>query len=425
MPVKVIVGAQWGDEGKGKIVDMLTDGADIVARYQGGANAGHTVVVDGKEYILHLIPSGILHRGVTCIIGGGVVVDPEELIKEIDMLAGRGFNVEGQLFISGRAHLIMPYHKMLDKAVEGHSSSVKIGTTGRGIGPAYADKAARIGLRVADLLSPPKFKERLKKAVFQKNILFEHAYGEKPIDHEAIYEQYIGYTERIGALLTDCRAILTQAVASGKTILAEGAQGSMLDIEHGTYPFVTSSVSTSGGACAGLGLPPNSITEVIGIMKAYTTRVGEGPFPTELTDETGEKLRKEGGEFGATTGRPRRCGWLDCVVGKYAAEINGFTSIALTKLDVLDTFGEIKICTGYSLHGLQVNAMPEDVEALEFLSPVYETMPGWKTPTAGISSYDDLPEKAKDYIDRVEKLVGVPVSIVSTGQGREATITRA
>ncbi|VAX20223.1 Adenylosuccinate synthetase [hydrothermal vent metagenome] len=424
MSVSIVVGVQWGDEGKGKIVDMLTDKVDIVARYQGGANAGHTVVVGSEEYILHLIPSGALHEGKKCMIGNGVVIDPSALISEIDELESRGHNMDGALFISSRAHLIMPYHKMLDKASESRSKGVKIGTTGRGIGPAYSDKASRLGLRVGDFLNPDDFMRKLNRALEQKNILFETLYGEKVVNAEEIYEEYMGYADRLKGYIADCGEILRNANASGKRILAEGAQGTMLDLDHGTYPFVTSSSSTAGGVCVGLGIPPSSITETLGIMKAYTTRVGEGPFPTELFDDIGEKLRKDGGEFGATTGRPRRCGWLDIVVGRYSAQVNGLTSVALTKLDVLDDFEKIKICTGYEVDGERIDTMPEDAEVLARCKPVYETQPGWMSKTAGLSNFDELPEKAKNYIDRVEELMGVRASIISTGKSRAATIQR-
>ena len=425
MPVSVVVGAQWGDEGKGKIVDMLTDKVDIVARYQGGANAGHTVVVEGKESILHLIPSGILHEGKVCIIGAGVVVDPAALIEEIEALEAKGFDVKERLKISGKAHMIMPYHKTMDKAAENRSTKgSKIGTTGRGIGPAYADKASRVGIRFGDLFHQERFSACLEKILEQKNILFERLYGEAPIDTGAIIEEYAGYAKRLAGYADDTGTYLRNALSEGKRALAEGAQGTMLDIDHGTYPFVTSSSAGAGGACTGLGIPPGSIDTVIGIMKAYTTRVGEGPFPTELTDDIGEKLRREGGEFGATTGRPRRCGWLDTVVGRYAVAVNGVTDIALTKLDVLDAFDEIDICTAYEIDGEIVDQMPEETGVLNRIRPVYETMPGWDSPTSGACKLDDLPKNALLYIDRIEELVGAPATIISTGQGREATLTR-
>ncbi len=424
MPVTAIVGAQWGDEGKGKIVDMLSEKVDIIARYQGGADAGHTVVVGSEQYILHLIPSGVLREGKVCVIGSGVVLDPEAFLSEVKELESRGFKVQGSLFISGRAHLIMPYHKKIDAAAESHSKKGKIGTTGRGIGPAYSDKAARIGLRVADLYRPDYFKSRMERAVEQKNILFEHLYKEKKVDLDEIFEQYAGYADKLKDFTADTGYMLRDALAKGKNVLAEGAQGAMLDIDHGTYPYVTSSQSIAGGVCMGLGVPPQSVTQVIGIMKAYTTRVGEGPFPTELNDSNGKKLRDDGGEYGATTGRPRRCGWLDTVVGRYAVDVNGVTSIALTKLDVLDDFDEIKICVSYKLGGQTITEMPEETVSLEKVEPVYETLPGWKKSTNDTDSYTNLPDAAKRYIARVEELVNAPVSIVSTGVSRTATIMR-
>ncbi len=424
MPVKVVVGVQWGDEGKGKIVDMLSGDADIIARYQGGANAGHTVVVDGTQYILHLIPSGILREGKVCVVGSGVVLDPEAFLAEVEELGSRGFETKGSLFVSSHAHLIMPYHKLVDRASEIKSKGKKIGTTGRGIGPAYADRAARVGLLVGDLFRPDYFRDRLERAVEQKNSMLDNFYGESGVSVDEIYDQYMCYADALKDYASDCGAIIRQAVADGKNILAEGAQGTMLDVDHGTYPYVTSSTSTAGGACVGLGIPPTSITEVLGIMKAYTTRVGEGPFPTELDDEFGKKLRDNGGEYGATTGRPRRCGWLDALVGRYAVKLNGIDSIALTKLDVLDDFDEIKICVAYEIDGKRTEQLPDNTETLSNITPVYETHKGWKCASSGIEKYDNLPEPAKRYIARVEELIDAPVSIVSTGVGREDTIVR-
>ncbi len=424
MPVTAIVGVQWGDEGKGKIIDMLSDRFDIVARYQGGANAGHTVVVGSERYILHLIPSGILRGKKICVIGNGVVLDPEAFLKEVDELASRGFDVKGSLFISARAHLIMPYHKRIDRAAENRSKEGKIGTTGRGIGPAYADKASRLGLRVADMFRPDYFRSRMELAVEQKNVLLDRLYGESGVDPDEIFEQYEKYAVKLKDFVTDTGAMLRKALAEDKTVLAEGAQGTMLDIDQGTYPFVTSSQAVAGGVCMGLGIPPRALTEVIGIMKAYTTRVGEGPFPTELNDSNGKKLRDDGEEYGATTGRPRRCGWLDAVVGRYAVDVNGVDSIALTKLDVLDSFDEIKVCVGYEADGQRFTEMPEDTVELGRLKPVYETLPGWNTSTSGVDSFDKLPGAARRYIDRIEELINAPVSIVSTGVSRAATIMR-
>ncbi|MDH4183687.1 MAG: adenylosuccinate synthase [Nitrospinota bacterium] len=424
MPVKVIVGMQWGDEGKGKIVDMISGEANIVARYQGGANAGHTVVVKGEKYVLHLIPAGVLRPGKTCIIGNGVVLDPEAFIAEVDGLTARGFTIEGSLFISSRAHLIMPYHKRLDRASESSSAVTKIGTTGRGIGPTYSDKSARLGIRVGDLFRPDYFKSRLAQAARQKDSFLGSFYGEGGSDVDGVMETYMAYAERLKDFVADTGVMIRAAIEEGKSVLAEGAQGTMLDIDQGTYPFVTSSHCVSGGACAGLGIPPSSINEVLGVMKAYTTRVGEGPFPTEIKGGDGEKLREAGGEYGATTGRPRRCGWLDAVVGRYAVEINGVSSIALTKMDVLDNLPEIKICTAYELDGKKINSIPEDATDMSRVTPVYESAKGWMSRTAGMDSYSTLPDAAKRYIDRVEELLKAPVSIVSTGESRDSTIIR-
>ncbi len=424
MPVTVIVGAQWGDEGKGKIVDMLTDRVDMVARYQGGANAGHTVVVDGEEYILHLIPSGILHEGKVCVIGNGVVVDPEALIKEIDDLAARGFSVKGRLFVSSRAHLIAPYHKRMDVAGEAAAAGGKIGTTGRGIGPAYQDKAARLGVRIGDLFRPEYLRDRVIAALAPKNVLLKHLYDEEPVDIDETVAWYLNQATRLADYAADTGDLLRQALRDDKEVLAEGAQGSMLDIDHGTFPYVTSSTATTGGAVAGLGVPPMEIKRVISIMKAYTTRVGEGPFPTELHEGDGPRLRQLGGEFGATTGRPRRCGWFDAVVGKYGVDINGVSEIALTKLDVLDGFEEIPVCVDYEIDGKRLGRMPEDMSLLDKVTPIYETMPGWNASTTEIDRYNDLPENARRYIARIEDLVGAKISIVSTGKARDATILR-
>ncbi|MCH6575888.1 MAG: adenylosuccinate synthase, partial [Bacteroidetes bacterium] len=347
MSVTVLVGSQWGDEGKGKIVDILSEKFDIVARYQGGANAGHTVEIGEKQYILHLIPSGILRDGVKCVIGNGVVIDPQALLDEIKILEDNGINVEGRLFISHNAHLIMPYHKLLDSISE--SGKNKIGTTGRGIGPCYIDKFDRKGIRIVDLLNRDVLEKKLRQNDDEKNILLKKLYGVKGFDIEEIIKEYISFDEAIDSYVTDVPLMLNNAIKEGKNILLEGAQGTLLDVDHGTYPFVTSSNPTSGGACTGSGIPPNKIDNVFGIVKAYTTRVGNGPFPTELTDEAGEKLRQEGAEFGATTGRPRRCGWFDAFLVRYSAMINGIDAVAVTKLDVLSIFEKIKVCIGYKL----------------------------------------------------------------------------
>lgn len=431
--VSLIVGAQWGDEGKGKIVDLLSQKADIVARYQGGANAGHTLVIDGKKYVLHLIPSGILHPHVQCVIGNGVVIDPVALMEEIKMLEDYGINIEGRLFISHRAHLIMPYHKLLDAAREKAASANDaatdrknaIGTTGRGIGPAYIDKASRTGVRIVDLLDRKRFSDKLRANIGEVNKLLAKIHDYEELDAEQIADEYCQFDTQIDPYITDTTLLLYDAIQSGKNILLEGAQGAMLDVDHGTYPYVTSSNPTSGGAATGLGLAPTAISTVMGVVKAYSTRVGNGPFPTELHDATGERLRSIGQEFGATTGRPRRCGWLDAFALRYSVIVNGITEIALTKMDVLDTFDEITICTAYKLDGKILKSIPADADTLERVEPMYETMPGWKSSLTGIRTYQDLPQAAKDYIGRIETLSGARVSIISTSPDRADTIIRS
>jgi adenylosuccinate synthase len=422
MPVLVVVGAQWGDEGKGKIIDLLTERADVVARYQGGHNAGHTVVVGMDEFILHLIPSGILHKGKKCIIGNGVVVDPAALIEEMDGLLKRGIRFEQNLLISRNAHLIMPYHKALDVASERLKGNKKIGTTGRGIGPAYADKINRKGIRVADLLDPEAFREKLAINVGEANFLLERFYNAPLVNQDAVFEEYTKYSRRLRKHISDTTLYLNDAIGSKKKVLAEGAQGTHLDVDHGTYPFVTSSSPTAGGACTGLGIGPNTIGEVMGIVKSYTTRVGSGPFPTEQENAMGELLRERGREYGATTGRPRRCGWMDTLIIRHAVRVNGFTSIALTKLDVLDSLDEIKICVGYRHKGKRYDEMPSDIAVLEQCTPQYITVPGWKQTTIGIRKYEQLPKKARAYVEKVCKLCGVKPSIISTGARRDETI---
>jgi adenylosuccinate synthase len=421
MSVRVIVGAQWGDEGKGKVVDLLAEQSDVVARYQGGANAGHTLVVNGRKYVLHLIPSGILHDGVSCVIGNGVVIDPVALMEEIALLESFGISIEGRLKISHKAHLIMPYHKLLDSVQE---SDQKIGTTGRGIGPAYIDKYSRSGIRIVDLLDRTVLEEKLRRGIAQKNEWFRKVYDAPELDVEKTVAEYLEFDRRIDSYITDTTHFINEAWRAGKNLLLEGAQGALLDIDHGTYPFVTSSSPTSGGACTGLGLPPTAITGVIGIVKAYCTRVGNGPFPTELLDETGERLRNEGDEFGATTGRPRRCGWLDLFALKYSAMINGITEIVLTKLDVLNAFEEIRVCTGYLLDGKPVKYFPSDCTTLERVEPVYETFKGWCGPLDGCARFDDLPEATRDYIAFIERYVGARVNYIGIGPGREEVILR-
>ncbi|MGE5172847.1 MAG: adenylosuccinate synthase [Betaproteobacteria bacterium] len=422
MPVLVVVGAQWGDEGKGKIIDLLTERADIVARYQGGHNAGHTVVVGMNEFILHLVPSGILHRGKKCIIGNGVVVDPSALIEEMDAMARRGVKFDTNLLISNKAHLIMPYHKALDIACEKLKGAKKIGTTGRGIGPAYADKINRKGIRMADLLDPEVFREKLACNTGEANFLLERFYKAPLVHLDQIYEEYLAYGRRLKKYITDTTLFLNESIGKNKKILAEGAQGTHLDVDHGTYPFVTSSSPTAGGACTGLGIGPNAITEVMGIVKAYTTRVGSGPFPTEQENRLGELLRARGKEYGATTGRPRRCGWMDTLVVRHSVRVNGMTSVAITKLDVLDTLDEIKICVGYKYKGRLYEEMPSELAVLEKGTPQYITMPGWKHATIGVTKYDDLPKKARAYVEKICKLCGVKPAIISTGARRDETI---
>lgn len=418
----IIVGAQWGDEGKGKIVDILTEDADIVVRFQGGHNAGHTVVIDDKEYILHLIPSGILHPNKQCIIGNGMVIDPEALIEEISGLRAKGIRIDNNLFISKAAHLIMPYHTAIDKESERLKGARRIGTTGRGIGPSYEDKMARRGIRVADLLYPKPFSEKLKANLEEANYLLKEIYKVKALRFGEIYDKYMNYAEILKNYIADTSLIINRAIGEGKKILFEGAQGTLLDVDHGTYPYVTSSNATAGGACIGAGVGPTKIDEVVGIVKAYTTRVGSGPFPTELKDKNGEIMRERGKEYGATTGRPRRCGWFDAVVVQYAVRINGLGGMVITKLDVLDKYKEVNICTGYRHKGKIYVDMPAELDILEECEPVYEVMEGWLENTAGITDYDRLPEKAKKYLRRIEELAGVKINMISTGQKRSETI---
>ncbi|MCK9418667.1 MAG: adenylosuccinate synthase [Nitrospirae bacterium] len=422
MPVLVVVGAQWGDEGKGKIIDLLTERANIVARYQGGHNAGHTVVVGKEEFILHLIPSGILHRGKKCIIGNGVVVDPAALLEEMDGLKKRGITFDANLLISKNAHLIMPYHKALDVASEKLKGNKKIGTTGRGIGPAYADKINRKGIRMADLLDPEMFHEKLAVNASEANFLLDRFYNAELVNQDRVYEEYMGYAAKLKKYIADTTLVLNEAVSKNKNVLAEGAQGTHLDVDHGTYPFVTSSSPTAGGACTGLGIGPNTITEVMGIVKAYTTRVGSGPFPTEQENELGELLRARGREYGATTGRARRCGWADTLIIRHSVRVNGMTSAAITKLDVLDTLDEIKICVGYRHRGKLYEEMPSELVVLEKGEPQYITMPGWRKTTVGVTKYEDLPKKARSYVEKLCKLSGVKPAIISTGARRDETI---
>jgi adenylosuccinate synthase len=420
MPVQVIVGAQWGDEGKGKVVDMLAEHADIVARYQGGANAGHTVCIGDKQYVLHLIPSGMFHEHITCVIGNGVVVDPTALLAEIAQLEAAGVKISGRLLISHNAHLIMPYHKQLDVIRE--QTATKIGTTGRGIGPSYIDKFMRIGIRIVDLLDRDSLAKKIKTNIEEKNQLITKVYGETRIDVDQIIHEYQEFDKKIDEYITDTAFYLNQALKAGKRIIAEGAQGALLDVDHGTYPYVTSSNPTSGGACTGLGIPPTSITSIVGVVKAYCTRVGNGPFPTELKDETGERLRTLGHEYGATTGRPRRCGWFDAVALRYSAMVNGIEQIAVTKLDVLDHFDTLFVCTGYEYRGRRLKTFPSDTVSLDHITPIYEQFEGWNTPLAGIETFNHLPALARTYLTALADLTGTRIWLVSTGPRRDQTI---
>jgi len=415
----VIVGAQWGDEGKGKLVDVIAERADWVVRYQGGANAGHTVHIGEKSFVLHQIPSGILHPGVRCAIGNGVVLDPDTLFTEIDELIADGVDVQGRLYVSDRAHLVLPYHKLVDSL---SSASKEIGTTGRGIGPAYEDKIARRGVRVLDLRHPERLRSLVGKAVAHANAVLT-AFG---VDQRADVDTTISLLERIAPrilpITEDVGLVIHRAISSGASVLLEGAQGSLLDVDHGTYPYVTSSSTTSGGAAIGVGIAPSAIDSALGIVKAYTTRVGNGPLPTELPEAEGEKMRKLGNEFGATTGRPRRCGWFDAVVVRYAARVNGLTGLAVTKLDVLDTFEKVALCTGYKVGDQIFSEFPGDPVALDMAEPQYEWMDGWQTSTADARSYDQLPKAARAYLDRLKELVGTPITYVSVGTRRDQII---
>ncbi len=417
----VIVGSQWGDEGKGKITDFLARTADVIVRYQGGNNAGHTVVVGDQEYKLHLIPSGILYKEKTCVIGNGVVIDPEILINELDYLKQRGVETKN-LQISGGAHLIFPYHKLMDAAEEDKKGNNKIGTTRRGIGPAYMDKAARIGIRLIDLLDKDVFEEMLTRNLLEKNHLLEKVYEIPPLSKEEILTSYLEYAEKIRSYLSDTSLFIHNAIKDDKKVLFEGAQGTLLDIDFGTYPYVTSSHPIAGGACIGAGVGPTKIDRVIGVAKAYTTRVGSGPFPAELMDETGQYIREKGHEYGTTTGRPRRCGWFDAVILRYAVRLSGLDSIAFTKIDVLSGLKKIKICNGYRYRGEVLTEFPQTLKVLGECEPIYEEMDGWNEDITGITSFDDLPKNAQDYLNRIMELTGVNVSIISVGSERGQTI---
>ncbi len=422
MPVSIVIGSQWGDEGKGKIVDLLSAEIDVVARYQGGANAGHTICWDDETFVLHLVPSGIFNPDVTCVIGNGVVIDPVAVMNEIKMIRELGYDVDGRLLISHNAHLIMPYHKQIELAKERARSKGAIGTTGRGIGPAYVDKFARTGIRVVDLLDRDVLRKKLTASMEEKNAVLKSVYGAEGVDVEAIIEEYVEFDKLIDPYVTDTSQYLCKALKNGKRVLAEGAQGSLLDIDFGTYPFVTSSHPTAGGACTGLGIPPTSINRIVGIVKAYSTRVGNGPFPTELEDATGERLRSIGSEFGATTGRPRRCGWLDLVALRYTSTINGFTELAITKLDVLSGMPSLEVCTHYKIDNKTTDRFPIDIQTLENVRPAYKTFNGWDDDITDIQDFADLPIAAKEYLSFISDFLSVPISMVSTGPKREQTM---
>ncbi|WP_406319391.1 adenylosuccinate synthase [Streptosporangium sp. NBC_01639] len=421
MPAVVLVGAQWGDEGKGKATDLLGDKVDYVVRYQGGNNAGHTVVIGDQKYALHLLPTGVLSPNVVPVIGNGVVIDPGVLLSEIDGLAARGVSAE-RLLISANAHLIMPHHKAIDKVSERYLGKAKIGTTGRGIGPAYGDKIYRMGVRVQDLLDPGILRKKIEVALNEKNQILTKIYNRRAIDAEQVLEEYLGYAERLTPHIADTSLILNKALDEDKVVLLEGGQGNLLDIDHGTYPFVTSSSPTSGGACSGSGIPPTRLTRVIGILKAYTTRVGAGPFPTELTDEMGDWLRTTGGEYGVTTGRNRRCGWFDAVIARYATRINGVTDFFLTKLDVLSGLERIPVCVAYEVDGVRYDEIPMTQTDFHHAKPVYEEFPGWQEDISGAKSFEDLPANAQAYVKALEQMSGARISAVGVGPGRTETL---
>ena len=422
MPNIVVIGAQWGDEGKGKVVDVITPHVNVVVRFQGGNNAGHTVVVGREKYVLHTIPSGILHNGCRCVIGCGVVIDPGSLIEEMESLVQRGVTLDGNLYISKNAHLIMPYHPALDRASEAKLGARRIGTTGKGVGPAYVDKAARVGIRMADLLDERLFREKLEFNLAQKNRLLREIYDAQTFTVDEILNQYLRYAGWLAPYITDTALLLHRWIDSGYSVLFEGAQATMLDIDHGTYPYITSSSTTAGGAATGTGVPPTKIHGVLGVAKAYSTRVGGGPFPTEMSGKLAETIRARGNEYGATTGRPRRCGWFDGVVARYAVRINGFDTVALTKLDVLDQCETVKVCTGYRYRGDIITELPEEQTAMAAVEPVYEEISGWMSSTVGAKNEVDLPPKARRYLERLEELIGVPFCLISTGAQRAETI---
>lgn len=425
MSTLVIVGTQWGDEGKGKIVDLLTGRADVVVRFQGGNNAGHTLKVGGEQIIVHLIPSGILYPNTLNIIGNGLVVDPGVLLEEKDALRAKGhFQNDEQLLISERAQVIMPYHKIIDHGREEILGKSKIGTTGRGIGPAYEDKASRMGIRMGDLVRPERLKERVHAVLDEKNFLIEHRFKKPRLDPDQVVEQYLDYGQRLKSHITDATHVLYQRISSGSRVLFEGAQGTLLDIDHGTYPFVTSSNVVAGNVCCGAGVSPDRLNQILGIVKAYSTRVGQGGFPTELEDALGETIRERGAEYGATTGRPRRCGWLDLVVLNHSVRLNGINGIAITKLDVLTGISPLRICTSYELDGKPLDRVPADIGDLERVKPMYREVKGWTEKLSDCRSFDDLPKNARDYVETIEHLTGVPVTLISVGPARDQSILR-
>jgi len=421
MPAVVLVGAQWGDEGKGKATDLLGDRVDYVVRYQGGNNAGHTVVIAGEKYALHLVPSGVLTPGVVPVIGNGVVVDPGFLLEELAYLEGRGISTD-KLLISANAHLIMPHHRALDRVTERFLGKAQIGTTGRGIGPAYGDKVARMGVRVQDLFDPGILRAKLELTLREKNQLLTKVYNRKGLAVDEVVEEYLEYGVQLRRYVTDTSLVLHNALRDGKLVLLEGGQGTLLDVDHGTYPFVTSSNPTAGGACAGSGIGPTQITRVVGILKAYTTRVGAGPFPTELHDEMGARLQSVGGERGVTTGRPRRCGWFDAVIARYATRVNGLTDFFLTKLDVLSGIERIPVCVGYRVDGQVVDELPLSQTDFHHAEPVYEELAGWSDDISTATSFDDLPKNAQSYVKALEEMSGAPISAIGVGPGREQTL---
>ncbi len=417
----VVIGAQWGDEGKGKITDLLSRSADVVVRYQGGVNAGHTIVVDGKVLKLHLIPSGILYSDTICLVGSGTVIDPKILLSEMNMLKENEIDISG-LKLASTAHVTMPYHRLLDEAIELRRGDKRIGTTGRGIGPTYADKAERTGIRIIDLLDEKRLRARISGPLQEKNQLLEKIYGVLPVSEEEVVKEYLEYGARLSTHVVDCTRTINKAAKERKNILFEGAQGTLLDLDHGTYPYVTSSNPVSGGACIGAGVGPTLIDRVIGVAKAYSTRVGEGPFPTELKGSINDQLCDRGGEFGTTTGRRRRCGWFDGVIGRYSVEVNGLDCLAITKLDVLDELDEIKICVAYELDGVQIKYFPSSAEDFARCKPIFKSLPGWQTSTASCRQLKDLPSRAMDYLRFLADLMEVPIAIVSLGASRDQTI---